>query len=210
MTARLLSRTYEAALRPLGLKLPQFGILGRHRPWSDDGRQSETVLAERLGLERTTLVRNLKLLDPERLDRAYSGRWPRSAAQADPIRASHSGSRHSALAAGAGPARGEAQRHGCRGGASSDARPAEGDLSFIRDSLTSERFSIPRLEDKTVATSPFRAYCVYAQMEIAMLERVHGIVSRDVLTAEPGLAFLRGMLEGRHPAPPSRARPMST
>jgi uncharacterized protein (TIGR00369 family) len=35
-----------------------------------------------------------------------------------------------------------------------------------------------------------------------MLERVHGIVSRDVLTAEPGLAFLRGMLEGRHPAPP--------
>jgi hypothetical protein len=43
-------------------------------------------------------------------------------------------------------------------------------------------------------------------MEIAMLERVHGIVSRDVLTAEPGLAFLRSMLEGRHPAPPfSRA-----
>ena len=39
-----------------------------------------------------------------------------------------------------------------------------------------------------------------------MLERVHGIVSRDVLTAEPGLAFLRSMLEGRHPAPPfSRA-----
>ncbi len=35
-----------------------------------------------------------------------------------------------------------------------------------------------------------------------MVERVHGIVSRDVLTAEPGLAFLRGMLEGRHPAPP--------
>ncbi|MEE1657330.1 PaaI family thioesterase [Microvirga sp. CF3062] len=35
-----------------------------------------------------------------------------------------------------------------------------------------------------------------------MLERVHGIVSRDVLTAEPGLMFLRSMLEGRHPAPP--------
>ncbi len=35
-----------------------------------------------------------------------------------------------------------------------------------------------------------------------MAERIHGIVSRDVLTAEPGLAFLRGMLEGRHPAPP--------
>ncbi len=35
-----------------------------------------------------------------------------------------------------------------------------------------------------------------------MFERAHGIVSRDVLTAEPGLTFLRGMLEGRHPAPP--------
>ena len=28
MTARLLSRIYDAALRPVGLKLPQFGILG--------------------------------------------------------------------------------------------------------------------------------------------------------------------------------------
>jgi uncharacterized protein (TIGR00369 family) len=37
---------------------------------------------------------------------------------------------------------------------------------------------------------------------MTMVERIHGIVSRDVLTAEPGLAFLRGMLEGRHPAPP--------
>jgi DNA-binding MarR family transcriptional regulator len=59
MTARLLSRTYEAALRPLGLKLPQFGILGAIGHGST---ASETVLAERLGLERTTLVRNLKLL----------------------------------------------------------------------------------------------------------------------------------------------------
>lgn len=60
MTARLLSRTYEAALRPLGLKLPQFGILGAI---GHGTTASETVLAERLGLERTTLVRNLKLLN---------------------------------------------------------------------------------------------------------------------------------------------------
>jgi DNA-binding MarR family transcriptional regulator len=60
MTARLLSRTYEAALRPLGLKLPQFGILGAI---GHGTMASETVLAERLGLERTTLVRNLKLLN---------------------------------------------------------------------------------------------------------------------------------------------------
>ena len=35
-----------------------------------------------------------------------------------------------------------------------------------------------------------------------MAERVHGVVPRDVLVAEPGLSFLRGLLEGRHPAPP--------
>lgn len=29
-----------------------------------------------------------------------------------------------------------------------------------------------------------------------------GVVSRDVLLAEDGLGFLRGMIEGRHPAPP--------
>ena len=35
-----------------------------------------------------------------------------------------------------------------------------------------------------------------------MAERMHGVVSRDVLIAEPGLSFLRGLIEGRHPAPP--------
>jgi uncharacterized protein (TIGR00369 family) len=34
------------------------------------------------------------------------------------------------------------------------------------------------------------------------MERLHGVVTRDVLVAEPGLLFLRGMIEGRHPAPP--------
>jgi DNA-binding MarR family transcriptional regulator len=59
MTARLLSRAYEAALRPAGLKVPQFGILGTIGHGTS---LSETALAERLGLERTTLVRNLKVL----------------------------------------------------------------------------------------------------------------------------------------------------
>ena len=59
MTARLLSRAYEAALRPSGLKIPQFGILGSIENGTD---LSETALAEKLGLERTTLVRNLKTL----------------------------------------------------------------------------------------------------------------------------------------------------
>ena len=59
MTARLLSRVYDGALRPIGLKLPQFGILGAIGHGTP---VSETALAERLGLERTTLVRNLKTL----------------------------------------------------------------------------------------------------------------------------------------------------
>jgi uncharacterized protein (TIGR00369 family) len=35
-----------------------------------------------------------------------------------------------------------------------------------------------------------------------MIERAHGVVPRDVLVAEPGLSFLRALIEGRHPAPP--------
>jgi uncharacterized protein (TIGR00369 family) len=47
-------------------------------------------------------------------------------------------------------------------------------------------------------------------MEAPMLARYsehkHGVVSRDVLTAESGLAFLQGLIEGAHPPPPfSRA-----
>jgi DNA-binding MarR family transcriptional regulator len=59
MTARLLSRVYDAAMRPADLRLAQFGLLGAIAHGS---ATSETALAERLGLERTTLVRNLKLL----------------------------------------------------------------------------------------------------------------------------------------------------
>jgi DNA-binding MarR family transcriptional regulator len=59
MTARILSRAYDAALRPLGLNLPQFSILGAIAHGTGF---SETALADRLGLERTTLVRNLKVL----------------------------------------------------------------------------------------------------------------------------------------------------
>ena len=60
MTARLLSRVYDAAMRPADLRLAQFGLLGAIAHGS---ATSETALAERLGLERTTLVRNLKLLE---------------------------------------------------------------------------------------------------------------------------------------------------
>jgi DNA-binding MarR family transcriptional regulator len=59
MTARILSRTYDAAMREAGLRIAQFGILGAV---GYDANVTETALAERLGLERTTLIRNLKLL----------------------------------------------------------------------------------------------------------------------------------------------------
>ena len=33
-------------------------------------------------------------------------------------------------------------------------------------------------------------------------ERIHGLASREALAGESGLDFLRGLMEGRHPAPP--------
>lgn len=60
MTARLLTRAYDAAVRPTGLRFAQFGLLGAIAHGS---ATSQTALAERLGLERTTLVRNLKFLE---------------------------------------------------------------------------------------------------------------------------------------------------
>lgn len=35
-----------------------------------------------------------------------------------------------------------------------------------------------------------------------MSEIGYGVVSREALTGESGLSFLKGMIEGRHPAPP--------
>ncbi|HEX2555512.1 MAG TPA: MarR family winged helix-turn-helix transcriptional regulator [Microvirga sp.] len=46
-------------MRPSGLTVAQFGLLGTIVYGTS---VSETALAERLGLERTTLVRNLKIL----------------------------------------------------------------------------------------------------------------------------------------------------
>jgi uncharacterized protein (TIGR00369 family) len=37
------------------------------------------------------------------------------------------------------------------------------------------------------------------------LERRVGVVTREVLLSEPGLAFLQGIVEGRHPSPPFAA-----
>lgn len=59
MTARAVTRVYDEALRPAGLKVTQFSLLGAI---AHGITGSVSALAERLALERTTLTRNLRLL----------------------------------------------------------------------------------------------------------------------------------------------------
>ena len=67
---RQLARRYDAALRPVGLTSGQFSILASLN-------QPEPVpltrLAEILGLDRTTLTRNLRALDEGGLVRSQAG-----------------------------------------------------------------------------------------------------------------------------------------
>jgi len=59
MAARSITRAYDDALRPIGLRITQFTILAAiHRGAPD----SVSSLAEALAMERTTLTRNLRLL----------------------------------------------------------------------------------------------------------------------------------------------------
>jgi DNA-binding MarR family transcriptional regulator len=59
MTARAVTRAYDQALAPLGLESTQFTLLAAIMGNPD---RSITALAERLALERSSLSRNLKLL----------------------------------------------------------------------------------------------------------------------------------------------------
>jgi DNA-binding MarR family transcriptional regulator len=59
MTARAVTRAYDQALAPLGLEATQFTLLGAIM---GDPEKSITALADRLALERSSLSRNLKLL----------------------------------------------------------------------------------------------------------------------------------------------------
>ncbi|MDJ1157903.1 MarR family winged helix-turn-helix transcriptional regulator [Chelatococcus sp. SYSU_G07232] len=59
MTARAVTRVYDEALRPIGLKVTQFSLLGAI---AHGVTGSVSALAETLALERTTLTRNLRLL----------------------------------------------------------------------------------------------------------------------------------------------------
>jgi DNA-binding MarR family transcriptional regulator len=58
-TARRITRLYDQALRPTGLRLTQFALLANI---ARDGGLSITALAEQLEMDRTTLTRNLRPL----------------------------------------------------------------------------------------------------------------------------------------------------
>lgn len=64
MTARAVTRAYDEALRPCGLKCTQFVLLSA---LSSRAFRSVTELADRLALERSSLTRNLQLLASEGL-----------------------------------------------------------------------------------------------------------------------------------------------
>jgi DNA-binding MarR family transcriptional regulator len=64
MTARAVTRAYDEAMRPSGLKITQFVLLSA---LSTGAWRSVTELAERFALERTSLTRNLQLLAAEKL-----------------------------------------------------------------------------------------------------------------------------------------------
>lgn len=64
MAARKLTRLYDKALKPTGLKITQFTLLIS----IEEGKvKSLTQLADALALERSSLVRNVQLLETEGL-----------------------------------------------------------------------------------------------------------------------------------------------
>ncbi len=64
MAARKLTRSYDKALKPAGLKITQFTLL---IAVEEGSVKSLTALADMLALERSSLVRNVKLLEDEGL-----------------------------------------------------------------------------------------------------------------------------------------------
>ena len=75
MAARGVTRAYDAALRPLDLKITQFTLLVACR---HDAELSIGDMADRLAMERSTLTRNLKLLVARGLVTMRKGRVPRT------------------------------------------------------------------------------------------------------------------------------------
>lgn len=73
--ARAVSRDYDRWLKPTGLKTTQFSVLSMA---SGRGPVSITELAEALGMERTSLTRNLRPLEARGLLRVAPEGWKRT------------------------------------------------------------------------------------------------------------------------------------
>ena len=75
MASRAVTRTYDDALRPVALRATQVSLLAAV---ALDGAMSITALAEAIGMDRSTLTRNLAPLEADGLLRVGGEGWRRS------------------------------------------------------------------------------------------------------------------------------------
>src|SRR5262245_2770529 len=75
MAARAVTRAYDDALRPVGLRATQIALLAAV---SAEGAMSITALAQFIGMDRSTLTRNLAPLEKEGLLVVGDEGWRRS------------------------------------------------------------------------------------------------------------------------------------
>ena len=75
MAARAVTRAYDDALRPVGLRATQLAVLVAV---GNDGSMSITALAKLMGMDRTTLTRNVRPLEREGLIAVGLEGWRRS------------------------------------------------------------------------------------------------------------------------------------
>ena len=75
MAARAVTRAYDDALRPVGLRATQYALLVAV---ATEGAMSITALAQGMGMDRSTLTRNLGPLESEVLVAIGREGWRRS------------------------------------------------------------------------------------------------------------------------------------
>src|SRR5262249_28396256 len=73
--ARAVARAYDEALRPVGLRATQLSVLVAV---AADDALSITALAKLMGMDRSTLTRNLRPLETEGLIKVGNEGWRRS------------------------------------------------------------------------------------------------------------------------------------
>jgi len=75
MAARTITRAYDAALKPIGLRITQFTVLACI---ATELTNSISGLADYMAVERTTLTRNLQLLEKKGLIKIFDEGYRRS------------------------------------------------------------------------------------------------------------------------------------